>query len=300
MILAGLMISLGFVNVAEGKITRRHDNGAIPLNDEWDDGPEKEDSPMNYSYPGNPLVEISVSYEANHLSSTKKGVILLELFENWAPITVGNFVGLVEQKFYDNTIFHRNIDDFVIQGGDPDADDPNNDGTGEPIVLEIHPKLTHVDGALGMARESDPDTAESQFYITDGEEHRLDDSERKNATPPDRGYAVFGVVRDGMSHVRALACVPTSRAPLGCEYPENNADQPARPLVDTDVKVIRVVGQIPYPPEEEDELPLLPILVVATLGVAVLVFATTDLKELIKRRDDPLVAEQPHEDKGWK
>jgi len=283
------------------------DGDKVPLSDEWEDGPEQEDSPMDWSYVGNPIIDIEVRYRPGLTGDLEEGSIVLELFENWAPITVGNFVNLTERHFYDDTIFHRIIDDFVIQGGDPDANDPFDDGTGEPIPLEIDHRLSHVDGAIGMARETDPDTAESQWYITDGEEHRLDDWERQNETPPSRGYAVFGVVRDGMSHVRTLACVPTSRAPLGCEYPENNADQPARPLRETDVLSIRVAYRVqPLPVEEDDGLPLLPIAVVGTLVLAAVVIGATDLKEHFVRK--PLQAESldtPQEeaaelDRRWK
>lgn len=298
---------VGSIQVMASPATPNKDGDRVPLSDEWEDGPELEGKPMDWSYAGNPIIDIEVRYRPSLTGSLEEGTIVVELFENWAPITVGNFVNLTEEEFYDDTIFHRIIDDFVIQGGDPDANDPFDDGTGEPIPLEIDQRLSHVDGALGMARETDPDTAESQWYITDGEEHRLDDWERQNETPPSRGYAVFGVVRDGMTHVRTLACVPTSRAPLGCEYPENNADQPARPLRETDVLSIRVAYRVPAPPvDEDDDLPILPLAVVGALVLVAAVVAFTDVREYLFRK--PLQAESlegpPDEgsdlDRRWK
>jgi len=128
---------------------------------------------------------------------TSMGTMTAELYGQRAPNTTANFIELAESGFYDGLIFHRVIDDFVIQGGCP-----NGDGTGgsdKTIELEIHPDLTHVDGAIAMARRSqDPDSASSQFYICDGAQHRLDGN-----------WAVFGRVVDGMSVVRAIAEVAT-------------------------------------------------------------------------------------------
>lgn len=303
-----LLASLITIIEAQASDTAPNKDGdRVPTSRDWEDGPELEDSPMDWSYVGNPIIDIEVSYRPTLTGDLQEGTIVLELFENWAPITVGNYVNLTNRHFYDDTIFHRVIDDFVIQGGDPDADDPLVDGTGEPIPLEIHPDLTHVDGALGMAREMDPDTAESQYYITDMPQHGLDDSERQQRNPPERGYAVFGVVRDGMSHVRTIACIPTSRAPLGCDYPENSADQPARPLRETDVLSIRVAYLVaPLPVEEDDGLPLVPIAVVGTLVLVAGIVATTDLKQHLIRKPlqaEPLESPQgntPELDQRWK
>jgi peptidyl-prolyl cis-trans isomerase B (cyclophilin B) len=131
------------------------------------------------------------------------GIIKIELFERRAPITTSNFINLSIDGFYDGLLFHRVIDDFVIQTGDPYTKDnnPYNDGTGgssKTIPLEIHPELTHVDGAVGMARSADLDSASSQFYICDGPQHGLDGD-----------YAVFGIVYDGIDVVRKIAQVET-------------------------------------------------------------------------------------------
>ena len=131
------------------------------------------------------------------------GIIKFELYEQRAPITTANFIKLAEEKFYDGIKFHRIIDDFVIQTGDPNTrdDNPYNDGNGgsdETIPLEIHPDLTHEDGAVGMARSQDPDSASSQFYICDEAQHGLDGD-----------YAVFGIVIEGIEVVREIAQAET-------------------------------------------------------------------------------------------
>jgi len=130
---------------------------------------------------------------------TNMGTIKAELYTEEAPITTENFIKLANAHFYDGLVFHRVIKGFVIQAG---AFYPN--GTYKPspygtIPLEINKNLTHVDGALGMARTQDPNSASSQFYICDGPQHGLDES-----------YAVFGKVVDGMDVVRAIASVDTT------------------------------------------------------------------------------------------
>jgi len=153
----------------------------------------------------NRIAEIDTSY----------GVITIELFERRAPITTSNFINLSTAGFYDGLLFHRVIDDFVIQTGDPNTRDnnPYNDGSGgsaQTIPLEIHPELTHVDGAVGMARGVELDSASSQFYICDGPQHGLDGD-----------YAVFGVVIDGIEVVRQIAQVETwgNKRPLLKDHP---------------------------------------------------------------------------------
>ncbi len=122
---------------------------------------------------------------------TNKGTITVELYTKDAPITTANFIELASRGFYNGLTFHRYEPGFVIQGGDP-----NGDGTGgseKEIPLEIHPALTHVKGAVAMARTNDPNSATSQFYIT------LDDIPFL-----DGNYAVFGKVMGGMDVVEKL------------------------------------------------------------------------------------------------
>jgi len=135
--------------------------------------------------------------EVNHIAvlETDYGVIKFELYEKMAPITTEHFIELAEAGHYERVLFHRIVDDFVIQTGDG--------GGSSTIPLETHPNATHVDGAVGMARSEDPDSAEDQFYICDGAQHGLDGD-----------YAVFGLVFEGMEVVRQIAEVPV--------YGENN------------------------------------------------------------------------------
>ena len=118
---------------------------------------------------------------------TAKGNIVLEVYPDLMPITVGNFEKLVRTKFYDKLKFHR-VEHWVIQGGDP-----RGTGTGGPgwtIPLEISNELNNVRGALAMARSSHPDSAGSQFYIL-----------KTDASWLDGDYAVFGKVTEGMDIV---------------------------------------------------------------------------------------------------
>ena len=209
-----------------------------------------EPSPMEQSYEGNPIVIINLTYEAGiGGGSDIEGEIVLELFLNWAPITVSNFLGLVNESFYDGIFIHRVIDDFVIQAGDPSctalgvypASNPTcgSNGSGETIPFEADANLTHINGALGMARSVDPDSASSQFYICDGSQHGLDNGNRSQEDDP--GYAVFGVVREGMELVQAAAQVPTSNDPLN------------RPLYEVHINSITFDGFITPEVEENVE-----------------------------------------------
>ncbi|HYP27745.1 MAG TPA: peptidylprolyl isomerase [Blastocatellia bacterium] len=130
---------------------------------------------------------------------TDKGTVTVELFEDEAPITAGNFIDLVEKGFYDGLKFHRYEPGFVIQGGDPRGNgtggytDPST-GRERRIQLEVSPELKHGDaGAVAMARSSDPNSASCQFYITLGPAAFLD-----------MNYAVFGRVTDGLDVVKQL------------------------------------------------------------------------------------------------
>ncbi|MFZ6179174.1 peptidylprolyl isomerase [Nannocystis pusilla] len=129
--------------------------------------------------------------------STTLGDMVVQLDAVNAPITTANFVHYVETGFYDGTIFHRVIDGFVIQGGGllPDL---SSKPTDPPIPLEVSPALTHVDGAISMARTNDPNSATSQFYICDGPQDFLDGQ-----------YAAFGVLIEGFDVLAAISAVPT-------------------------------------------------------------------------------------------
>ena len=127
------------------------------------------------------------------LLATTLGDMIVKLDAVNAPNTTANFLDYVESGFYDGTIFHRVVIDFVIQGGGftPDL---MQKPTNPPIALEISPALTHVDGAIAMARMQAPDTAAAQFYLCDGPQPGLDGQ-----------YAVFGVLVDGFEVRDAIA-----------------------------------------------------------------------------------------------
>lgn len=128
------------------------------------------------------------------------GTIKIELYPEYAPNTVANFVSLIESGFYDGLTFHRLVPGFVLQGGDPDGN-----GTGGPgytidgeFAANGYTKntLSHETGVISMARSSDYDSAGSQFFIV------LDDSAK---TSLDNLYAGFGKVIEGMDVIEAIA-----------------------------------------------------------------------------------------------
>ena len=213
---------------------------------EWTDRPESEDSPMMDSYTGNAVIKMNVSYQSGWTSSRVDGTVIIELFEQWAPVTTNNMIAHVESGLYDGVFFHRVINDFVTQSGDPTcktigvypATSPTcgSGGTGETIPLEHDENLSHVDGAIGMARSADPDSADSQWYIAETEAHGLDPENRD-----DEGYATFGIVRDGMTHIRAIADVPTSDEPTGTAL-DNPFASGGRPLIEVTILSMDMIG----------------------------------------------------------
>lgn len=220
----------------------------------WNDGPELEGSPMDEPRPGDAVLRIDVSYKPSHLGSEVQGEIVIELFEEWAPNTTTNMIKNVENQIYNGIFFHRVIDDFVTQAGDPTCKTVGiypatsvscgSGGTGTTVDMEHHENLSHVDGAIGMARSQDPDSADSQWYIAETEAHGLDPENRD-----DEGYVTFGIVRNGMSHVRAIATVPTTDDPSGEEIVVNPASTAGRPIWEVHISKVEMIGVIPY----EDE-----------------------------------------------
>ncbi len=136
------------------------------------------------------------------LISTSLGDIKLELYEEEAPITVANFLSYVEEGFYDNTIFHRVINNFMIQGGGIGAD-MKQKPTKAPIKNEAENGLKNERGTIAMARTADVDSATSQFFINHRDNPFLDHGVR------DFGYAVFGKVVEGIEVVDKIATVQT-------------------------------------------------------------------------------------------
>lgn len=136
---------------------------------------------------------------------TSAGDIVLKLYPEKAPITVANFLAYVDSGFYDGTIFHRVIPNFMVQGGGFSEDMVEKE-TGEPIVNESINKLHNIRGTVAMARTNDPDSATAQFFINQRSNLRLDWS------PGKPGYAVFGEVVEGISVVDFIATAETGRA----------------------------------------------------------------------------------------
>ncbi|MBL6882398.1 MAG: peptidylprolyl isomerase [Candidatus Poseidoniaceae archaeon] len=219
-------------------------NGIDPST--WEDGPVVEDTPMQYSYYNDPVFSIEVTYAPGHFEDEVSGTIIIELFPQWAPITVENMVEHVEDGLYDGIFFHRVINDFVTQSGDPECTtvgaypitnlNCGSGGTGETIPLEHDENLSHVDGAIGMARGTEEDSADSQWYIAETEAHGLDPENRD-----DGGYATFGIVRQGMSHVRAIAEVPTSDDATGTDL-DNPFSSAGRPVYEVKINKIEMIG----------------------------------------------------------
>ena len=166
----------------------------------------------------NPIVTITM----------KNGdVIKAELYPDIAPVSVNNFISLINRKFYDGLIFHRVIKGFMIQGGCPDGTGMGGPGysiKGEFAANGVDNSLKHTEGVLSMARAQHPDSAGSQFFIM-----------HKNAPHLDGSYAAFGKVIEGMDVVNKIAETRTdwSNRPLepqvidtitvetfGQEYPE--------------------------------------------------------------------------------
>ena len=137
--------------------------------------------------------------------STSMGEITLELDAENAPITVKNILSYVDSGHYDNTIFHRVIPGFVIQGGGM-ASGMQEKGTGTPIQNEADNGLKNLTGAICMARTNDPHSATAQFFINLKDNQFLDHTEK---TESGWGYAVFGRVVSGMDVVEKIAAVET-------------------------------------------------------------------------------------------
>ena len=145
-------------------------------------------------------------------------VIKAELYPDIAPISVNNFISLIQKNFYDGLIFHRVIKGFMIQGGDPDGNGTGGPGysiKGEFSQNGVKNDLKHTEGVLSMARSMAPNSAGSQFFIM-----------HKNSPHLDGSYAAFGKVTEGMENVNKIA--------------ETNTDYADRPLTEQRIKTMTV------------------------------------------------------------
>lgn len=152
---------------------------------------------------------------------TSMGDIVVEVYPDKAPKTVANFLQYVKDKHYDGTIFHRVINNFMIQGGGLSTS-MGEKSTRAPIQLEAQNGLKNDMGTIAMARTSDPHSATAQFFIN------VKDNDFLNAKGPADGYAVFGKVTSGMDVVNKIKAVPTGAR-----------DVPQTPVVITSATLVK-------------------------------------------------------------
>jgi peptidyl-prolyl cis-trans isomerase A (cyclophilin A) len=157
--------------------------------------------------------------------ATNHGTIEIELFEKQAPISVKNFLRYVDEGFYNGTIFHRVISDFMIQGGGF-TEGMEQKKVHEPIKNEASAELGNTRGTLAMARTQIVDSATAQFFINVKDNAFLN---HRDNTMPGYGYAVFGKVTDGMDVVDKIKGVPTTTK-------SGHGDVPVKPVVIESVK----------------------------------------------------------------
>ena len=156
---------------------------------------------------------------------TNKGNIIVKLNSKKAPVTVKNFLHYVKKGFYTNTIFHRVIPGFMIQGGGL-TKHMTKKKTDKPIKLESSNGLKNTIGTIAMARTNDPNSATSQFFINLKDNPFLD--YKKDTTT---GYAVFGKVIGGMKTVKAIAKTPTG-------FSEGRQDVPIKSIIINKITIL--------------------------------------------------------------
>jgi cyclophilin family peptidyl-prolyl cis-trans isomerase len=135
---------------------------------------------------------------------TTHGDFTVELFEKEAPLSVANFLQYVDDEFFDGTIFHRIVPDFVIQGGGLTADFEQKKNRA-PVKNEADNGQLNLRGYLSMARTNAPHSATSQFFVN------LKDNDFLDYRPGNHGYAVFGRVTEGLDVIDKIAAVKTGR-----------------------------------------------------------------------------------------
>ena len=159
---------------------------------------------------------------------TSMGEIKIELYADKAPLSVENFINYANSGFYDGTIFHRVIGNFMIQGGGF-TPDMQKKTTGEPVQNEAGNGLQNKRGTLAMARTNDPHSATSQFFINVQDNPNL--NHVGEGSSREWGYAVFGRVTSGMSVVDSIRFVATGTT-------NNYSDVPVEPVVIETVEII--------------------------------------------------------------
>jgi len=177
------------------------------------DEKKEEKSPMNSSN------EVAVI-------KTSEGDMVVQFWTDAAPNTVENFKKLARQNFYDGTIFHRIVKEFMIQGGDPNSKDPSKEdsygqgGPGYNLNAEFNDH-SHERGVISMARGQDPDSAGSQFFICLGPVHRLDHQ-----------YTTFGKLIKGQDVLGKIGEIPVTKNSMG---------EPSKPTKRVVIESIKIV-----------------------------------------------------------
>lgn len=196
--------------------------------EEFNDGPLSTEELDKVNYDEDVTIENTMNPKA--VFTTNYGVIEIELYEDLMPITAGNFAKLAEEGFYNGTKFHRVIDGFMVQGGDPNSktDDVASYGTGGPnyaIPDEhiAHELLSNVRGTISMAN-SGPNSGGSQFFINTVNNVNLDFDKQ----PLTSKHPVFGRVSAGMDVIDTISKVETGQR-----------DVPLEPVVVEKVEIVR-------------------------------------------------------------
>ena len=177
------------------------------------DEKKEEKSPMNSSN------EVAVI-------KTSEGDMVVQFWTDAAPKTIENFKKLARQGFYDGTIFHRIVKEFMIQGGDPNSKDPSKEdsygqgGPGYNLNAEFNDH-SHERGVISMARGQDPDSAGSQFFICLGPVHRLDHQ-----------YTTFGKLIKGQDVLGKIGEIPVTKNSMG------EPSKPTKRVVIESVKIV--------------------------------------------------------------
>lgn len=178
-------------------------------------------SPASWTEEPKMTIDKAKTYQA--VFETSKGSFTVDLFAKDAPITVNNFVFLANQHFYDGVTFHRILETYMIQTGDPTGTGAG--GPGYTIEDELNNGHSYEPGILAMANTGDPHTGGSQFFICTG-----DDSKGLNQ-PEYAKYSIFGKVSDGMDAVKAIAATPVTTGASG---------EPSRPTETVTIKSITI------------------------------------------------------------
>jgi len=162
------------------------------------------------------VTQVNADTKPEVIFETSKGLFTLELFPDKAPKTVANFLAYVDEGFYNNTIFHRAIPGFVIQGGGFESGMKYKQPR-KPVKNESSNRLKNIRGTISMARRTHPDTATSQFYINLSHNSSLD-----YISDYQPGYTVFGKVSKGMDVIDKISVVETTAVGRSKDVPKED------------------------------------------------------------------------------